>query len=367
MNDNTAESVALEDDFNDSEFWAEEQICEPDRGLKKEDKSARPTPRWLYFDADVPYIVPDWIFLGLKPGTVGLLTATGGTGKSFFAQDLALSVSAGYDYCGLGINKPGPVMYLSFEEDEEDLLNRGNAIFRQGLDGNIPDPEMFHVASMFGEELNLVKADGTLNTDDFEWLKAQSVGMRLVVLDPLYCLHSADENNGSHMKTLMTALKRICRETGCGMLICQHTNKSSTLNKLGDTAEAAKGSITISNSARLHLTLSPFDDKGVLKLCYSKLNGCARPEDIILVRGPEGVLQEKEGASWGKNAVYKRPNGALKKKELKAVSTAKTEEVPVDTVPSELNEKNDLANNRFAVTPYLRMNVDDIFFHSEVL
>ena len=75
-------------------------------------------------------------------------------------------------------------MYLSFEEDEEDLLNRGNAIFRQGLDGNIPDPEMFHVASMFGEELNLVKADGTLNTDDFEWLKAQSVGMRLVVLDP---------------------------------------------------------------------------------------------------------------------------------------------------------------------------------------
>lgn len=252
------------------------------------------SPKWLLFNTDIAYKAPDWIFKGLKPGSVGLLTATGGTGKSFFAQTLALSVASGYNYCRLGIHKPGPVMYLSFEEDEEDLLNRGNAIFRQGLDGNIPDPEMFHVASMFGEELNLVKADGTLNTDDFEWLKSQSIGMRLVVLDPLYCLHSADENNGSHMKTLMTALKRICKDTGCGMLICQHTNKSSTLNKLGDTAEAAKGSITISNSARVHLTLSPYDKKGGLKLSYSKLNGCARPEDIILERGPEGILNIKD-------------------------------------------------------------------------
>ncbi len=57
--------------------------------------SDRPTPNWLYFDAEAPYNAPDWIFLGLKPGAVGLLTATGGTGKSFFAQDLALSVAAG--------------------------------------------------------------------------------------------------------------------------------------------------------------------------------------------------------------------------------------------------------------------------------
>ena len=171
------------------------------------------------------------------------------------------------------------------------------------------------------------------------------------------------------MKTLMTALKRICRETGCGMLICQHTNKSSTLNKLGDTAEAAKGSITISNSARLHLTLSPFDDKGVLKLCYSKLNGCARPEDIILVRGPEGVLKEKQGASWGNNAVYKRPNGVLKKKDTGNVPIA-SEEIPVEVVPTEQdgeNARNDLENNRFGMEPFRRMNVNEIFFHSEVL
>ena len=332
--------------------------------------SDRPTPKWLYCDADAPYNAPDWIFLGLKPGSVGLLTATGGTGKSFFAQDLALSVAAGYDYCGLGITKPGPVLYLSFEEDEEDIKNRGNAIFREGLDGNIPDPEMFHVASMFGEELNLVKGDGTLNTSDFEWLKAQSVGMRLIILDPLYSLHSADENNGSHMKTLMTALKRICKESGCGMLICQHTNKSSTSNKLGDTAEAAKGSITISNSARLHLTLSPYDNKGALKLCYSKLNGCAHPDDIILRRGREGVLQLKtEEGLWNNRSVYKRPNGALKKKDTENVPIA-SEELPVEAVPTGQdgeNDRNDLANNRFGMDPFRQMNVDEIFFHSTIL
>jgi|GEM_PF-2411863 len=336
----------------------------------------RATPKWLSFSADVPYKAPDWIFFGLKPGTVGLLTATGGTGKSFFAQCLALSVSSGYDYCSLGIKKSGPALYLSFEEDEEDLLNRGNAILRQGLDGNIPNPKMFHVASMFGEELNLVKADGTLNKEDFEWLKNQSAGMRLVVLDPLYCLHSADENNGSHMKTLMTALKRICRETGCAMLICQHTNKSSTLNKLGDTVEAAKGSITISNSARLHLTLSSCDDKSGLKLCYSKLNGCARPEDIILVRGPEGVLQERAS----KKSVYKRPNGAVKKENL---AETQPEEIkndpenkemkedegfdPLDTLKETPNSPAVLADNMMGMDPFIRMNVNDIFFHSTVM
>lgn len=304
--------------------------------------SVRVTPKRLFFNAEVPYKTPDWIFTGLKAGEVGLLTATGGTGKSIFAQNLALAVASGYDFCSLGIKKPGPVLYLSFEEDEEDLLNRGNSIFRNGLDGNIPNPEMFYVYSMFGEELNLAKYDGTLNNEDFEWLKTQSVGMRLVVLDPLYSLHSADENNGSHMKTLMTALKRICRETGCAMLVCQHTNKSSTLNKQGDTPEAAKGSITISNSARLHLTLSPYD-KSALKLSYSKLNGCARPEDIILVRGPEGVLQEKTSSL--NKGVYKRSNGVGKKEKI----------------------KNDLKNNRYGMDEFKRMNVNEIFFHSTML
>lgn len=337
--------------------------------------SVRPIPKWIYFDKNVPYKAPDWIFLGLKPGAIGLLTATGGTGKSFFAQDLALSVAAGYDYCGLGIRKPGPIMYLSFEEDEDDIMNRGNAIFREGLGGNIPDPEMFHVASMFGEELNLVKKDGTINEDEYEWLKAQSIGMRLVVLDPLYDLHSADENNGSHMKTLMTALKRICRETGCAMLLCQHTNKSSALNKLGDTAEAAKGSITISNSSRLHLTLSPLNDKSEdLKLRYSKLNGCARPDDIILRRGPEGVLQAKSVSLLDRPSVYKRGG---KKETEKAPSLAEPEVAVKEEIPEEdgldsliqsgSDDKNDLANNRYGMDKFKKMNTNEIFFHSTVI
>ena len=87
-------------------------------------------------------------------------------------------------------------------------------------------------------------------------------------------------------------------------------------------------------------------------------------------RGREGVLQLKtEEGLWNNRSVYKRPNGALKKKDTENVPIA-SEELPVEAVPTGQdgeNDRNDLANNRFGMDPFRQMNVDEIFFHSTIL
>ena len=60
----------------------------------------------------------DFVFPGLPAGKAAILSAPGGTGKSFFLLELGMSVAAGDPLIhGLVPDGSGPVRYISFEED----------------------------------------------------------------------------------------------------------------------------------------------------------------------------------------------------------------------------------------------------------
>ena len=60
----------------------------------------------------------DFVVPGLMAGTVGALVSPGGTGKSMWALQMALSLSAGVDMLGLGsgVSSGQPVVFLSAED-----------------------------------------------------------------------------------------------------------------------------------------------------------------------------------------------------------------------------------------------------------
>ena len=207
-----------------------------------------------------------------------------------------MSVASGTTlFPGLEAKAAGKVCLLNFEDDSFDIQQRGNAIIRcfkdldpsfKNLDLN-PCEENLHVASMLGQPLSLLDSCGEINEKDVLWLKEQCKDMRLVVLDPLSHLHTADENSASQMSKLMQVLKGIGQETGAGIIIAHHTGK-------GNLQQYARGSSALVDACRvvmtLHGTRPTRGDSFTLELTWAKLNDAAPITPVRLRRTSSGVL-----------------------------------------------------------------------------
>ncbi len=253
-------------------------------------------PTFIQFNRDDAIEQPEWIIPGLRAGQVALVTAPGGTGKSFLLLEIAMSVACGQTLIpGLNVTVAGRVCVLNFEDDTFDIRQRGNAILRHFLDLD-PSPENLYVASMSGQTLSLLNSHGGINDEDVKWLKEQCQGMRLLILDPLSHCHCADENSASMMSKLVQVLKGIGQETGTGILIAHHTAKAAALNGQGDLQQSARGSSALVDASRVVMTLhKPKEgDSFTLELTWAKLNGVAPIAPVRLRRTGSGVLVEEE-------------------------------------------------------------------------
>ena len=119
MSDNTAEAVFFEEDFDETEYWSETERDLKDTSskeaffLNKENEDAAqeelrlknlsdensdlldcaiPSSRLKLLQCPRPYreFLP-----GLRKGRVGIISASGSTGKSFFCLQLAMASAAG--------------------------------------------------------------------------------------------------------------------------------------------------------------------------------------------------------------------------------------------------------------------------------
>lgn len=253
-------------------------------------------PKFIDFNRDEEIRQPEWIIPGLRAGQVALVTAPGGTGKSYLLLEIAMSVASGTTLLsGLEAKTAGKVCLLNFEDDSFDIRQRGNAILRHFMDLD-PSPENLYVASMSGQTLSLLNSRGEINEEDVSWLKEQCKDMRLVVLDPLSHLHTADENSASQMSKLIQVLKGIGQETGTGIIIAHHTSKASALNGQADLQQSARGSSALVDASRIVMTLhKPKEgDSFTLELTWAKLNGVAPITPVRLKRTLSGVLVESD-------------------------------------------------------------------------
>lgn len=157
--------------------------------------------------AEIEWLVEDFL-------PVGYLVVVGGTskaGKTCLLTSLALHVADGQDFLGMATSQ-SPVLWCALEETETE-----RRIALECYDGQ-PDALWTSHA-----KVNIDQADGIAALR--YWVR--KTGAKLLVIDPLYGAHSADNlTDGTSARRVLQPLKDLCREERLTALVIHHLNKA---------------------------------------------------------------------------------------------------------------------------------------------
>lgn len=182
-------------------------------------------------------------------GEVTKFTGPGSAGKSLLGQQLATASAAATGQClGLSV-QPGPAIYLTCEDDAEQLhwrqerLCAALSVDMASLAGKL------HLVSLRGElgnELATFGSDGRMTPSAaFHRLSAmlRETGAKLAFLDNVAHLFAGNENDRGEVTRFINLLNKLAGETGAAIVLLGHPNKN------GDDWS---GSTAWPNSVRSH-------------------------------------------------------------------------------------------------------------------
>jgi RecA-family ATPase len=244
-----------------------------------------PVRRWL-----VPDLIPS--------ATVTMLSGDGGVGKSLLAIQLGVSVAAGRNgWIGV-LPEAGPVLYVSAEDDLEEIHRRLEDVVT-GHDVALTDLADFHIVPLAGKDAVLAApGKGGVITPTLLWTAIVDVTAKflpkLVILDNLADIFAGNENARPEARQFIGMLRGLAIEHSLAVLVIAHPSLSGLSSGTGTS-----GSTAWSNSVRSRLYLDrarseegtePDPNVRVLrtmKANYSAIggeirirweNGCFRPD-----------------------------------------------------------------------------------------
>jgi AAA domain len=139
--------------------------------------------------------------------------------KSWAAAACSLSVAAGVPVFGFEPVGTGPVLVVQEESRSADYARRLRWLTR-GHDIQPSELEDLHIASQAGVLLDDVQGQADLARE------IDRLQPRLVVLDPLVRMHSADEDRAKEMRPVLNFIRRLQANHGCGIVLVHHMAKS---------------------------------------------------------------------------------------------------------------------------------------------
>jgi putative DNA primase/helicase len=210
----------------------------------------------------------------LPRGTVSLLGAHGGTGKSTIALMLGVCAALGKPLFGIRTTMC-KTLFVSLEDGQHIIRHRLAHICKTWA----IDPEQLR------ERLHIV--DGTAHPELYaaetrgagettpSYLelreRAQADGIGLVVVDNASDAFGGDEIQRRQVRAFMRAMASVARLTDCAVLLLAHVDKNTSRNKSAQGGEGYSGSTAWHNSARSRLFMTRTDD-GLLTLDHQKSN-----------------------------------------------------------------------------------------------
>lgn len=182
------------------------------------------------------WIVQEWV----PRSSVTALFGRGGHGKSLLAQQMAVAVSNGLDFLGIS-TMGGPVLGLFCEDDTDELLRRGSALFDAGMmeaaescSGLFLDARAGKFNTLVSFGLDRLPVPTALMAE----LRKQCEAIRpaLVILDNIAQLFAGQENVRSEVTSFCNELTGIARAFNCAVLLLGHTAKIDGSEYSGSTA-----------------------------------------------------------------------------------------------------------------------------------
>ncbi|HEJ1282085.1 TPA: AAA family ATPase [Pseudomonas aeruginosa] len=190
----------------------------------------------------------DFIWPGFLAGSIGGLVAPGGTGKSYWGLQAAMSIAChlpGGDLLNLTPCRTGRVLYLAGEDPAPALIQRIHSIGK-----HLPLAARASIAINLSLEPITGGTLDVMNPRSLANLEARAQGFRLIVLDTLSRIHQLEENSNSDMCRVIGRLESLAANTGAAVLYLHHTSKTSTREGLLDQQQAARGASALIDNAR---------------------------------------------------------------------------------------------------------------------
>lgn len=237
----------------------------------------------------------------LIPGkTVTLLAGDGGTGKSLLALQLAIATAGGTNWCGFSVAQ-GPALYVSAEDDQDELHRRLEAICA-AADVDLAKLDKLHLVCLAGEDAVLASPDkiGLKSTTLFAAIEAQVARHlpRVVILDTLADVFGGQENERSQARQFIGLLRGWAIRFEAAVLVLSHPSLTGLSSGSGTS-----GSTAWNNSVRSRLyldrvkvdgDLEPDPDARVLrtvKANYGRIGG------EIRLKWQDGAFRVVENAA----------------------------------------------------------------------
>jgi putative DNA primase/helicase len=163
----------------------------------------------------------------LPKGVVGVIAATGGTGKTFVLLALGLMTAAGKAFGPIESIKPCKTLIICGEDDQEEVERR----LWDVSNGDFPD--LLHAASVYGSVGPLMELEGNkpIRATGFHWLEEtiqKHPGMELLIFDPKSRFYGLDENNNDHATQWIQSLEYLSKEYNLTILFSAHTSDANS-------------------------------------------------------------------------------------------------------------------------------------------
>jgi hypothetical protein len=152
---------------------------------------------------------------------VGLLAGHPKSKKSWLALDIAVSVASGSPALDrFAVGDPGPVLLFPAEDALTDVRDRIAGICRhRGVD--------FSTLPLWLISSYVLRLDSREDREGLE-TTVDELRPRLLVLDPLIRIHSADENSATEITRVLSYLRDLQRKYAVAVLVVHHARKSTS-------------------------------------------------------------------------------------------------------------------------------------------
>ena len=248
----------------------------------------------------------------------------GGAGKSTLILDCMLHVAAGLHFLGMPV-KQGRVVYLSAEDDQEEVWRRVQKLLRKFESEDATRAlRNFSLIDAVGAAYQFVGKDagGMVRVGKIVDHIAAAAGQAvLIAIDTLSRVNGGEENSNEVMSRVVAGCERIAQRTGAAVVILHHTAKSAAREGIADL-HSGRGGSALGDNARSVMRLMParpedvrdFSDISaeavaagdILRLIHAKASYARKAGPVWLRRCVDGTLEEFEPATKDQAKVAER-------------------------------------------------------------
>jgi RecA-family ATPase len=202
-----------------------------------------------------------WIVKDMIPDrTVTIVSGDGGGGKTTLKLQLAVAIAGRCPWLGHNPD-PGPVLFVTAEDDEEEIHRRVYAIAK-GINVELSDLVDLHIVPLAGQDAVMGAPEGKAAliapTAVFRGLVAlvDRIRPRLVILDALADVYAGEENARAQARQFIGLLRGLAIKNDLAVVLIAHPSLSGMASGSGTS-----GSTAWSNSVRARLYLERIVDE----------------------------------------------------------------------------------------------------------